>query len=84
MIAKLKRNVRRHLILTYLVAVLIIVCEFGCMAYLVYINSDKTLWLALPCFLAAWIIAAAEQIISSERIKRDAYLAIIRRINRLN
>jgi hypothetical protein len=76
--------VRRHYIITYLVAVLIIIGQFCCQAYLVFTNSDKTLYLAIPTLLTAWILAAAEQIRTLETIRREAYLAAIRRINRLN
>jgi cell division protein FtsB len=84
MIERMKRLVQKHLILTYLLAYLIILCEFGCIGYLVFTNSDKTLWLAFPCILTAWIIAASEMIRVDEETRREAYLAAIRRINRLN
>jgi len=84
MIERLKRIVKRHLILTYLLAYLIIICEFGCVGYLVYVDSDKTLWLIIPTILTEWIIQAAEIIRMDEETRREAYLAAIRRINRLN
>ena len=84
MIERMKRLVSRHLIITYVLAYLIIICEFGCMAYLVFTDSDKMLWLAFPCILTSWIIAATEMVRMDEETKREAYLAAIRRINRLN
>lgn len=84
MIERMKYLVSRHLIFTYLLAYLIIIVEFGCMAYLVFIDSDKLLWLAIPCILIAWIIQASEIIRMDEETRREAYLAAIRRINRLN
>jgi hypothetical protein len=84
MIERLKRLVGRHLIITYLLAYLIIICEFGCMAYLVFVDSDKTLWLIIPNILVGWIIQVAEMIRMDEETRREAYLAAIRRINRLN
>jgi len=84
MIGQLKRLVQKHLIITYLLAYLIMICEFVCIGYLVFTNSDKTLWLAFPCILTAWIIGVSEMVRMDEETKREAYLAAIRRINRLN
>lgn len=84
MIERMKRLVQKHLIITYVLAYLIIICEFGCVGYLVFIDSDKTLWLAIPTIFTGWIIAAAEMVRMDEETEREAYLAAIRRINRLN
>jgi len=84
MIDKLKLLVQRRLIITYVLAIIIMTGEFGCIAYLIYINSAKTLYLGCLCFLTAWLIAITEQTNMDEQKKREAYLAAIRRINRLN
>lgn len=84
MIDRLKRLVKRHLIIAYGLAMLCTIGIFMCMAYLIFINSDKTSWLAFSTIFVAWVIAACEQIRMDEEVKRDAYLRIIRRINRLN
>lgn len=84
MIERMKRLVQKHLIITYVLAYLIIICEFGCVGYLVFIDSDKTLWLAIPCILTSWIIGVTEMLRMDEETRREAYLAAIRRINRLN
>ncbi len=83
-IERLKRLVQRHLILAYILAYLIIVCEFGCMAYLVWIDSEKMLYLGSLCFLTAWIIAVRENIRMNEEVRREAYQRVSRRINRYN
>jgi hypothetical protein len=84
MIDRLKRLTRNHPILAYMLAILCIIGIFVCMAYLMYIDSDKTSWLAFPTIFVAWLIAACEQIREDEERKREAYLRIIRRINRLD
>lgn len=84
MIERLRRLVQRHLIITYLLACLIMICEAGCIGYLVFIDSDKAVYLGFACILTAWILTASEQIRTAEETKREAYLAAIRRINRLN
>jgi hypothetical protein len=84
MIERMKRVTRNHPILTYMLAILCIIGIFVCIAYLVYIDSEKTSWLAFPTIFVAWVIAVAEQIRMDEEVKREAYLNIIRRINRLD
>jgi uncharacterized membrane protein len=84
MIERMKRLARNHPLLIYLLVILIVVGEFGCMLYLVMTGSDKLEYLVFACIVTAWILSAVEMIREDEEVKREAYLNIIRRINRLD
>jgi hypothetical protein len=84
MIERMKRMVRRHPVITYLAAVLTIIGEACCIACLIYTNSDKIPFLAVPSLLVAWVIQVAEMARMDEETKRDAYIRTIRRISRHN